>query len=245
MILKCDRIHSERNYGYLINTIETNGEEMSSKVFNKKLRTVQERTEHIHNIVDEEQIRDEFFGDIQSGCLAQDSKSGHYLETIANYILESPNVESGRKINDTFYPSEKYYWSKAAIAKNLQVTSERLENYPEEDHSDYSSGGLRSLFCLDNLSQEVIRNFILLGLCSQTKRNELCSDDEELLDAINWLGQEIDESLTASDKILVSFFDGTNNVSTVANMIGVSHQNISKKIKKICKNAEKWLRNQN
>lgn len=56
MILKCDRIHSERNYGYLINTIETNGEEMSSKVFNKKLRIVQERTEHIHNIVDEEQI---------------------------------------------------------------------------------------------------------------------------------------------------------------------------------------------
>ena len=120
-----------------------------------------------------------------------------------------------------------------------------MENHPEEDHSDYSSEGLRSLFCLDNLSQEVIRNFILLGLCSQTRRNELCADDEELLDAINWLGQEIDESLTASDKILVSFFDGTNNVSTVANMIGVSHQNISKKIKKICKNAEKWLRNQN
>lgn len=245
MILKCVRSHSERNYGYLINTIETNGEKMSSKLFDKKLRTVQKRTKHVQEMLDGIQIRKEFSGDVRSGHLAQDSRSGHYLETVANYILESPDVESGRKINDTFYPSEKYYWSKTSLAKNLQVTSEQLENLPEHNRIDYSSEALRSLFDIHNLNQDVIRNFIVLGMMKQEKRTDVCADDENLLDALNWLSQEIEESLTSSDKILVAFFDGQNNLSTVAQMVGVSHQNVSKKLKKICKNAEKWLRNQN
>lgn len=218
---------------------------MSSKVFDKKLRTVEKRNRHIQNTIDNEKIRNEFLGDIKSQCLGQDAKSGHYLETIANYLLESPDIESGRKIRDTFYPSEKYYWSKSSVAKNLQVSSERLENIPDDSNKQPNLDTLRNLFKIDNIDQSVIRNVILLGFMNPEIRIKVSEIDDSLLDALDWLCSEIGQSMTAQDKKLIIMFDGQETVSSIANKLGVSHQNISKKIKKICKNAEKWLRIEN
>lgn len=216
---------------------------MSSRIFDKNLRTVKERIEHIDSILNKSKIREEFLGDVKRGLLAQDSRSGHYLETVANYLLESPDIESGRKINNTFYPNEKYYWSKTSIAKCLKVSSDKLENYPEEQRFEIGQDTIRVLFKFDRINQKVIRNFILLGLVNKNKRDEASNNNQLLLEALNWLGEEIWNSMSEQDRKLVLLFDGRNSISYVANLLGVSHQNISKKIKKICKNAEKWLQN--
>ncbi|MCC4466858.1 hypothetical protein [Limosilactobacillus reuteri] len=210
-------------------------------IFDKSLNRVSDRNQHIYNLVDKEAINRDIAKDVVSERMAQETRTGHFLETVANYILESPNIDSGRKVEESFYPSERYYWSKSSVAKNLLVSTDKLNNYPAKMDKEVNQGALTELFKFENIGISEIRRVITLGLLTPEVRDRI--DNPDLRDAISWLCEEILSSMTCQDREFIANFDGKSNISKIAYKLGMSHQNVSKKLKKICKNAEKWLRN--
>lgn len=103
-----------------------------------------------------------------------------------------------------------------------------------ENHDDY----LKRLFRPENMTIDFFRNFIKAGLLDD-HTDIYQSDDIELLWHLRSIRELILKSCKSNaDLIFLKFFDGKNSVSQAAKLMGVRHQNASKRLKKICKNAQ-------
>ena len=90
---------------------------MNSRVFNKGFKGIDERKKHVERELDVLKLQDRISADVKGEIKGEDSSTGRYLENVANYILESKDIKSNRKIKDTFYLSEKYYRSHTAAGR--------------------------------------------------------------------------------------------------------------------------------
>lgn len=159
--------------------------------------------------------------------------------------METPGIRSGLKSQYRFYRDDKYYWSKLSLPRHTIVGGDlnhgivqEYEVANQEDREEY----LNRLFVIDCLSVDQVRRFIYLGLVWPERVKGFEDYSEELQGAIKWLAEEIKESATTNDLILLKEFDGNAMVTEIADKYGVSHQNISKKIGKIAKNFLKRVR---
>lgn len=212
---------------------------MADEIFDKTKRMLKHRHDHVVRSLED---RAKELPQYVVGELAVDTKRGTYLQNVANYLLESPDITSGRRIKHAFYPSEKYYWTHSKTAEstvlgvNLAgVTYEKYQNKSLADQRAY----ITRIFNAKNLGEREIRRFITLGMMT----SELSDYSQEMVEAICWLRSEITLACYRDGDIeLLEYFDGVRGVVEIAKEIRVSHQNISKKLKKICKNTEKRLR---
>lgn len=212
---------------------------MVNEIFDKSKRTLKNRRSHVElnlkNSIGE-------LSNYVAGERATDTKRGVYLQNVANYLLESPDIASGRRIKHAFYPSEKYYWTHSKTAQSTvlgaDLSSVTYEKYQKETLADQRAYITR-IFNAKHLGEREIRRFITLGMMT----SDLSDYSQDMVDAICWLRSEITLACYKDGDVeLLEYFDGSRGVVEVARKTRVSHQGISKKLKKICKNTEKRLR---
>lgn len=213
---------------------------MATLLFNTELKQTNERKANIEKLLDPSKVRAWITNEIDNERLAEDSYSGKFTDRLGNYLFKSQDAKSSRKGAYPFYHTEGQYWPDAQQSAWLTEDVEEMVNCEtyyrklHENHDDY----LKRLFRPENMTIDFYRNFIKAGLMND-QAEIYKSDDLELLWQLRSVRATIlDSCKNSADIIFLKFFNGKNSVSQVAELMGVRHQNVSKRLKKICKNAQ-------
>lgn len=209
---------------------------MNSRVFNKGFKGVDERKKHVERELDVLKLQDKISADVKGEIRGEDSPTGKYLENVANYILESKDIKSSRKIKDTFYLSEKYYRSHTAAGRYTVPDTEWIESIGGDNYYDRESYCKR-LFRLGELTEDDLRSFILNW--SNYTQEDLGWLEQSYMD----LRDKIESVANEDDLKMLNLFDGKRSISEVATILGVKQPAITKRIKKISKNLRKMVIN--
>ena len=160
--------------------------------------------------------------------------------------MESQDIDSGRKIEDTFYRNEKHYKTSYSIGKNTAVDTDltewKMNEQTIEDSvlDDYSSinGYLNRLFSLDNLDKVAIRRIIMnIGKIEKVT-------SKELLSAFEWFEDILQDSLSEKDLDFISLFKKYDRIADISKELDVSSQAVSNKLTRICDKVERKLKEQ-
>lgn len=158
--------------------------------------------------------------------------------------MESQDIDSGRKIEDTFYRNEKHYKTSYSIGKNTAVNTDLVEwkmnehTLMDSELDDYSSssGYMSRLFNPNNLDRITIRKIIMnMGEFDKVK-------DKELISALEWFEDVLNDSLNEKELEFISLFKECNKVSDVSDKLNVSAQAVSNKLTRLCDKVEKKLK---
>ncbi|MFT8556569.1 hypothetical protein [Liquorilactobacillus hordei] len=213
-----------------------------AEIFNKNKKTIIERGKHIKNTIDQIEINKNVRKMIDNGNSLEGTPLGEHLDNITNYFLESQDIKSGRRIEETYYRSERDYRNNFAIGRNaVNMTNNELETIESNskfDSSNIDINYIKRLFNPEKLSEDDIRRFIVSG-CNYTRT---VSDDIRC--AISWLWGEVMSNCTDREKEIVKMFDGKTSAKEVAIKSQTSFQNVYKILKNVCKKSIKWLNNQ-
>ncbi|KRL07913.1 hypothetical protein [Liquorilactobacillus hordei] len=214
---------------------------MNNKLFDKEKKTFYDRSKHIDRIINEETLNNEIRGVISKNGTIEETNTGNYLDRIANYLLESKDLPSGRKVEYGYYRSERDYRSNFTTGRNtVPISSEIIEQLNEisvNTNKHINKEFIKRLFNPQSLSEDDIRRFIING-CNYTQ-----TDLEELRGAISWLWDVIINECTGREKEVIKMFDGDITVREIAEKSETTFQNIYKILKNICKKTKKWLNN--
>lgn len=214
-------------------------------IFNTEIKKYKERKQNVQNNIDDVKVKKTFIEDVQQGKSAEETYTGRYLERLGTYLLKSGDVDSIRRGKYTFFYDEEYYKDKNKTGKHTTPNTELIE---QEDGTELKTltqtdteqvylnkEYIQRLFKIGNLTELDLRNFIL------NWGNYTQIDLEELYEAVTWLKMEIMDNCTQQDIEMLNLFDGKRNITEVARILNVSKQNVSKKIKKICKKVMKTV----
>ncbi|MFT9003229.1 MAG: hypothetical protein ABF991_00810 [Liquorilactobacillus hordei] len=209
-------------------------------IFNKNKKTIIERGKHIKSTINQIEINKDIRKMIDNGNSLEGTPLGEHLDNITNYFLESQDVKSGRKIENTFYRDERYYSSHYAMGKNaINITNnelETLEGNSKFDNSNLDINYIKRLFNPEKLSEDDIRRFIVSG-CNYTRT---VSDD--IRGGISWLWEEIMSNCTDREREIIKMFDGKRTAKEISGMQSVSDRYIRKILKNVSKKTIKWFR---
>ncbi|MCD5423010.1 hypothetical protein [Limosilactobacillus fermentum] len=214
---------------------------MVTQLFNTELKQTNERKDNLERLLDPSKVRAWITNEVDNECLAEEGYSGKFTDRLGNYLFKSQDAKSSRKGAYPFYHTEGQYWPKEAprsawLTEDVEemVNCEAYYRKLNENHDDY----LKRLFRPENMTIDFFRNFIKAGLLDD-HADIYQSDDLELLWHLRSIRELILKSCKSNaDLIFLKFFDGKNSVSQAAKLMGVRHQNASKRLKKICKNAQ-------
>lgn len=208
--------------------------------------TYEERKENI-----EKELNPKFFeefnrDDIKKGKTMAESYSGWFSNRIAQYLVHSHDIDSPGKTEYPFFANDYDYY-RTGQAKAIMLTDQldswvdplSWKKYEIERHSDRDEY-IQRLFNVDNLSVNDLRRFIRMGLHKTLGVLDLedysfhIIQELQKLQKIVWLG-----CTKNTDQTFLSYFDGKRSINEIADIYGIAHQNVTKKITRICKNALK------
>lgn len=169
---------------------------------------------------------------VKNGENIDETGFGKFIDNVANYLLESSDIESGRKIEDTFYRNEKQYRSSYAMGKNTIASNELVEYQLNEDtltdNLSDEKGYIMRLFNVDNLDKTTIKRLIMnIG-----KKSEI--HNETLLSALSWFEDELKLILNDKELEFINLFKNGDSIATIATEIGRTRQTVNKKLNNIC-----------
>lgn len=206
-------------------------------IFDKNIKTFKERSENVQRNLEFSLVEDEIRKNLSRGEVTEDTQIGKYLDSVANYLLASDDVPSGRKAKDSHYRNEKDYRNNYSIGRNTIADTEKVVDFSddlvEREQFIDRKGYIKRLFDPKNLTIDVLRDFIVnWGNYTQV-------ETEELREAIKWLQMEIRECVTEDEWKLIKKFEKFHTMTEVALNMGISQPAVSKKIKKICQKIQK------
>lgn len=214
---------------------------LTKRVFNKEIENIEGRKIYVADILGQIDNIDEMVArELEKGSNLENTKIGGYLDRVANYLLESKDIESGRKINDTFYLSEKDYRSHYSMGRNCYPSSEDVLDFyekgaaEEQMQNNLNREYVDRLFNFSNLTESDMRRFITSG-CNYP-------DDisEHLRQSIEWLYDELFRIASKGEKEIMALFQEGKNIKEIALIKGVTERSVRKSLKNICrKGAEK------
>lgn len=221
------------------------------RLFNTDIKGVKARIKNINNLLLGRKVNEWIKREVGNQQLATDSYSGVFTQNLGNYVFNGSNAGSVRTDNYPFYLSENHYWDKAlqkslSLTDNIESVSDTvaLSDYYKSE-SQNTDEYIRKLFRWSDITSENIKQFIRLGL-SDSHHSIYSSDNLELIYHLRQIQQAIECACpSTADLIFLKYFNGKRNNSEIAELMNVSHQSVSKRLKKISKKAKKWLQNQN
>lgn len=211
--------------------------------FDNDLKSYADKAKYIEDTFDVNKLNKVVTNKVKGGENISDTSFGNFLDDVANYLLESKDIDSGRKIEDTFYRNEKHYKSSYAMGKNTAVDTDltewKMNEQTIEDSvlDDYSSvnGYLNRLFNTDNLDRMEIRKLIM----NISKLEKVTS--KELLSAFEWFEDVLKDSLSEKDLDFVSLFKKYDKIADISKELNVSSQAVSNKLTRVCDKIKKNL----
>lgn len=213
------------------------------RMFDTGLTTYAQRKDSLNALLETDKIHNHIVREVELGKTAACSYSGWLTDRLGEYLISSHDVPGSRKGDDPFYIDEIQYGKRKIVKATKLLASEDNRDLVaayQRQVQQNTEAYLRKLFDIDNLTTTNVANFIKAGCYNKLPDN---ITDERLINELTQIRRAIKySSKSFDDIILLNYFDGKKKVSQIADEMGVSHQAISKKIKKISKNCLKWLR---
>ena len=214
---------------------------LTKQVFNKEIDSIEGRKQHVSNLLSGfDDISEMVALELEKGSNLENTKIGGYLDRVANYLLESKDIDSGRKIEDTFYLSEKDYRSHYAMGRNCYPSSEDVLDYYEKElvndqgASNINREYIDRLFNASKLTESDLRRFITSG-CNYPN-----NISNHLKESVDWLYDELYRLASKGEREIMELFHDGKNIKEIAMIKGVTDRSVRKSLKNICrKGAEK------
>jgi len=215
---------------------------MTKGIFDNLKRTIAERNEHLNDKLDVDQLTEQVKNEMhrgQSGEGYKGASTERYLEQLGTYLINSPDIETHRKVENSFYLNEKDYLEHNKTGRNTYADSEEVNNELEMkyefDNDNLELKYVMRLFNPQKLSEDDLRRFII------NWGNYTNIDNKLLREEIEDLQSEIESVANAKDFEMLSLFGHGLNVTECAKELGSTHQAVSDRIKKLINRYTKQL----
>ena len=213
---------------------------MTKGIFDNLKRTIAERNEHLNEKLDVDQLTEQVKNEMhrgQSGEGYKGASTERYLEQLGTYLINSPDVKTHRKVEDSFYLNEKDYLEHNKTGRNTYADSEEVNNELEIKH-EFDNDNLElkyvmRLFNPQKLTEDDLRRFII-NWGNYTK-----IENKLLREEIEDLQSEIESVANAKDFEMLSLFGYGLNVSDTAKELGIAQPNVTKRVRNL---AHRYLK---
>lgn len=211
---------------------------MTKGIFENSMKTIKERNQHLNDKLDVEKLTEQVKIEMERGQCGEGHQQSteRYLEKLGTYLINSPDVETHRKVEDSFYLNEKNYKMHNKIGYNTIPDSVQVETELEnrsEFNSSLDDGFIMNLFNPQNVSEDDLRRFII------NWGNYTQIDNKVLRDEIEDLQNEIESVANANDFIMLNLFSYGLNVTETAKEMGITQPNVTKRVKNL---AHRYLK---
>ena len=217
---------------------------LEEKLFNTELSGFEERKKNLMKLMDTSKMNQWIAKEVKNRQRGENSYSGDFTDKLSSYLFSAKDIASSRRIDHSFYETRGHYWRGKSINRYTTLVEDHDEadmarDYERQRFSD-KAGYMDRLFNSDNLNEKAIRVFIKSGLYTNDDMLEGLSEEfqTKVYEVRDLIRQSCKNDL---DKKILRRFDGKRSMDEIGKKYGVSHQSISKRVKKICKNVVKMV----
>lgn len=199
--------------------------------FNNTIKSYDDRVRHVSDLLSDLEVDELVRQSLDGNSFTYDNIEKN-LEELGTYILESQDVESERKVEDSFYLNERRF-NRGTIYKNsVYVEKSVLENLQLEDltgiedtlHNEY----IARLF-KDITNAELIN--ILKNIDAANSLN-----NEFLKDYISFICEDvIDNCSSGKDLAIINLFTKGNSSRSISKKVNLQHTTINRRVAKLTK----------
>ena len=207
------------------------GELKKLKSFDNKKKKYEDRKKHVEDVLDSVEL-DEILAQAVCGDDYTLGKIEKSLEDLGTYLLKSSDIESERKIKNSFYRDEIRY-REYAIGKNTASVDfenrEDLHIIHDYEDVELSEDYIFSLFDPDKITAKEKRNVLKIGV----KELSLIKN-KYLIDEIEYLFEEqVEKSKNGKDLLVINYAAKGLTDKEIARKIKIPRQTVSKIINRM------------
>ena len=207
------------------------GELKKLKSFDNKKKKYEDRKKHVEDVLDTVEL-DEILAQAVCGDDYTLGKIEKSLEDLGTYLLKSSDIESERKIKNSFYRDETRY-REYAIGKNTPSVDfedrEDLHTIHDYEDVDLSEDYIFSLFDPEKITAKEKRNVLKIGV----KELGLIKN-KYLIDEIEYLFEEqIENSRSGKDLLIINYASMGLTDYEISKKLKIPRRTISENLKKI------------
>lgn len=193
------------------------------KVIDSSISSYDERSGHIDKILGELE------GENVLSLASSNDKIAQMLESQATFLLNSSDIDSGRKVEYGYYRDERDYRSNYSIGKNTVATEEvKIASLSEKANVDFPKVNIEHIdFRKVDISKR--RNFLIDELCEiNNPVNSLSSIIKVIHDNL------INEINNKDDAKIVESLSSGLTVDEIASDFNISRRSVVRRIEKLC-----------
>ena len=207
------------------------GELKKLKSFDNKKKKYEDRKKHVEDVLDSVEL-DEILAQAVCGDDYTLGKIEKSLEDLGTYLLKSSDIESERKIKNSFYRDETRY-REYAIGKNTASVDfenrEDLHIIHDYEDVELSEDYIFSLFDPEKITAKEKRNVLKIGV----KELSLIKN-KYLIDEIEYLFEEqIENSRSGKDLLIINYASMGLTDYEISKKLKIPRRTISENLKKI------------
>ena len=207
------------------------GELKKLKSFDNKKKKYEDRKKHVEDVLDSVEL-DEILAQAVCGDDYTLGKIEKSLEDLGTYLLKSSDIESERKIKNSFYRDETRY-REYAIGKNTASVDfenrEDLHIIHDYEDVELSEDYIFSLFDPEKITAKEKRNVLKIGV----KELGLIKN-KYLIDEIEYLFEEqIENSRSGKDLLIINYASMGLTDYEISKKLKIPRRTISENLKKI------------
>ena len=207
------------------------GELKKLKSFDNKKKKYEDRKKHVEDVLDSVEL-DEILAQAVCGDNYTLGKIEKSLEDLGTYLLKSSDIESERKIKNSFYRDEIRY-REYAIGKNTASVDfenrEDLHIIHDYEDVELSEDYIFSLFDPEKITAKEKRNVLKIGV----KELSLIKN-KYLIDEIEYLFEEqIENSRSGKDLLIINYASMGLTDYEISKKLKIPRRTISENLKKI------------
>lgn len=207
------------------------GELKKLKSFDNKKKKYEDRKKHVEDVLDSVEL-DDILAQAVCGDDYTLGKIEKSLEDLGTYLLKSSDIESERKIKNSFYRDETRY-REYAIGKNTASVDfenrEDLHIIHDYEDVELSEDYIFSLFDPEKITAKEKRNVLKIGV----KELGLIKN-KYLIDEIEYLFEEqIENSRSGKDLLIINYASMGLTDYEISKKLKIPRRTISENLKKI------------
>ena len=207
------------------------GELKKLKSFDNKKKKYEDRKKHVEDVLDSVEL-DDILAQAVCGDDYTLGKIEKSLEDLGTYLLKSSDIESERKIKNSFYRDETRY-REYAIGKNTASVDfenrEDLHIIHDYEDVELSEDYIFSLFDPEKITAKEKRNVLKIGV----KELSLIKN-KYLIDEIEYLFEEqIENSRSGKDLLIINYASMGLTDYEISKKLKIPRRTISENLKKI------------
>lgn len=203
--------------------------------FDNNLKKYEDRKKHVSDVLNDVDVDTIIRESLASLDHTYSAVEG-CLEDLGTYLLKSSDIESERKIENSFYQREKDYHKKAiwknskhvdlSIREDLMYTN-MLDHVLDEDY-------LSSLFHPSTITLKEKRNVLKVGIAEINKLT-----DDTLIGRINYFfDSQIEKAKSGKDLLLLNYAAKGLSDKEISDKLNIPRPTISRNINQIIERNE-------